>query len=100
MITYQTVSEAISDLKKRGYTIDFNLGFDGIQSHGVPVSLARNKFEITEVHRFEGATDPNDEAVIYAIESHDGHKGILLNGYGISADPINDEMVKELAIKH
>ena len=33
MKDYKTVSEAITGLKKRGYTIDFNIGFDGVQSH-------------------------------------------------------------------
>jgi hypothetical protein len=99
MTNYKTVSEAIGDLKKRGYTIDFNLGFGGVQSHTSAISLAADKFEITEVYRFEGETDPEDEAVVYAIESHDGHKGVLVNGYGISTDPANDEMVSKLAIR-
>jgi hypothetical protein len=95
MRNYKTISHAVNDLKKRGYTIDFNLGFNGIQSHKTPVS-----FEITEVYRFESSTDPDDEAVVYAIESHDGYKGTLVNGYGISADPVNDEMISKLAIRH
>lgn len=100
MTNYRTILEAINDLKKRGYSIDFNLGFNGVQSHKTSVSLAPEKFEITEVYRFEGETDPDDEAVVYAIESQDGHKGILLNGYGVSADPVNDEVIKKLSIVH
>ena len=100
MINYKTISEAVDDLRKRGYTIDFNLGFNGVQSHKSSVALAPDKFAITEVYRFEGETDPDDEAVVYAIESRDGHKGVLVNGYGISADPVNDEMVRMLVIKH
>lgn len=100
MIDYKTVSEAIDDLKKRGYTIDFNVGFDGVQSHRSAISLAPDKFMITEVYRFEGETNPDDEAVVYAIESKDGHKGILVNGYGISSDPVNEQMIKKLTIKH
>jgi hypothetical protein len=100
MTDYKTVSEAIDDLKKRGYTIDFNVGFDGVQSHQSAISLAPDKFMITEVYRFEGETNPDDEAVVYAIESKDGHKGILVNGYGISSDPVNEQMIKKLTIKH
>lgn len=43
-------------------------------------ALNPDKFEITQMYRFEGDTNPEDEAVVYAIESQDGHKGTLVNG--------------------
>ncbi|HEX5169699.1 MAG TPA: hypothetical protein VFW11_11035 [Cyclobacteriaceae bacterium] len=100
MRAFTTISEAVDDLQKRGYAIDFNVGYSGIRSHETPFSLATDKFRITEVYRFEGDTDPADEAVVYAIESPAGYKGILVNGYGISSDPANDEIIKELAIEY
>ena len=100
MYTYDTVSEAVNGLKKRGYTTDFNLDFDCIKSPGTPHSLKPSEFEITEVYRFEGDSDPGDEAVVYAIESRHGEKGILVNGFGISADSVSDEMVEKLKVKH
>ena len=39
-----------------------------------------------------------DEAVVYAIEGKDGEKGVLVGGYGISADEMTDEMAKKLTI--
>jgi hypothetical protein len=41
---------------------------------------------IADVYRCEGDSDPSDEAIVYAIESTSGIKGILINGYGISSD--------------
>jgi hypothetical protein len=98
MNNYSTLTEAVTDLKKRGYTIDFNLGFNGVQCQKSGISLAHDKFEITEVYRFEGDTNPDDEAIVYAIESRDGHKGILVNGYGVSSDPLSEEMVNKISI--
>ena len=60
--------------------------------------LNTEDFEITEVYRFEGDSDPADEAVVYAIEGNKGHKGVLVNGYGTSAEEISDEMAKKLQI--
>jgi hypothetical protein len=100
MFNYDTVTEAVNGLKQRGYTIDFNLEFDCIVCHETPVSLMTSEFEITEVYRFEGNSDPGDEAVVYAIESKHGHKGILVNGFGISADAVSDEMIKKLKVHH
>lgn len=98
MFTYDTLSEAVNDLKKRGYTIDFNMDFDCIVCHETPVSLMPGEFEITEFYRFEGNTDPADEAIVYAIESKHGEKGVLVNGFGISADSVSSEMVEKLKV--
>lgn len=98
MISYNTISEAIRDLKRRGFTIDFNLKFDGMNPHETPFALSPEKFQISEVYRFEGDTDPDDEAVVYAIESSDGLNGVLVNGYGAYSDPVYDEMVKKLPV--
>lgn len=100
MYTYDTVTEAIGGLRKRGYSIDFNLQADRIVCGETPLSLLPAEFEITEVYRFEGDSDPADEAIVYAIESKHGHKGVLVNGFGPSADEIGEEMVEKLAVRH
>ncbi len=100
MYTYDTVSQAVNGLKERGYSIDFNLEYDCIVCHKTPVSLLPNEFEITEVYRFEGNTDPADEAVVYAIESKHGQKGVLVNGFGPSADSISSDMIQKLTVRH
>ncbi|HEY0678916.1 MAG TPA: phosphoribosylpyrophosphate synthetase [Chitinophagaceae bacterium] len=99
MYTYDTVSEAVNGLKTRGYTIDFNAQYDCIVCNDTPLRLTPDEFEITEVHRYEGNSDPADEAVVYAIESRHGNKGVLVNGFGISADAMSDEMVRKLHIR-
>ncbi|MBS1934481.1 MAG: hypothetical protein JST96_10815 [Bacteroidetes bacterium] len=100
MYTYDTVAQAVNGLKQRGYTIDFNLENDNVVCHSIPVSLSSSEFEIDEVYRFEGESDPADEAVVYGIASKHGHKGVLVNGFGISADAISDEMIAKLSVKH
>jgi len=41
-------------------------------------------FIIDKHYRFEGISDPDDEAVVYAISSlKQNLKGVLLNGYSI-----------------
>jgi hypothetical protein len=98
MYTYDTVSAAVNGLKLRGYTIDFNVEADCISCPDG--HLKPSEFVITEVYRYEGESDPADEAVVYAIESKDGRKGVLVNGFGISADELGEEMVEKLAVRH
>ena len=96
MYTYDTVSDAVNGLKKRGYTMDFNLDENCIVCH--EDKFNPEDFEIVEVYRFEGNSDPADEAIVYAIESNKGHKGVLINGYGPSSETMSSEMAKKLQI--
>ena len=99
MHTYDTITEAVNGLKKRGYTIDFNIEADRIFCKETALSLSPAEFDIAEVYRFEGNSDPADEAIVYAIESKHGQKGILVNGFGPSADAVGEEMVEKLRMK-
>ena len=96
MFAYDTVSEAINGLKKRGFGVDFNLEENCIVCHADKFDV--NDFEIVEVYRFEGDSDPSDQAVVYAIESLNGMKGVLVSGYGISAEGMSAEMAKKLSV--
>lgn len=94
---YDTLSEAIEDLKKKGYTEDFNLKKDCIECERLDKEMSPQEFEVDQMFRFEGMTDPGDSSVLYAISSstHD-LKGLLVDAYGAYADPMTMEMVQKL----
>jgi hypothetical protein len=99
MKTYDTVTEALKDLKARGYTVDFNIAFDKIICSDNKVCLNPAEFEIVDVYRFEGDTDPGDENVVYAIQSKDSKiKGTLSSAYGMYAESISNEMIQKLSM--
>lgn len=99
MENYDTVVSALAGLKNRGYTLDFNIAFDKITCSTSGLCLNPDQFEIVAVYRFEGDTNPDDEDVVYAIESKDGTiKGSMTSAYGIYADPISNEMIQKLAM--
>ncbi|HEY4108246.1 hypothetical protein [Puia sp.] len=99
MYAYDTVAEAVNGLKLRGYTIDFNIEADKIFCPKTPLALNPADFEITEFYRFEGESDPADEAVVYAIESSKGDRGLLVTGFGITAEGMGEEMIEKLRVK-
>ncbi|MES2618474.1 MAG: hypothetical protein V4613_11380 [Bacteroidota bacterium] len=91
---YATVTEALEKLKQQGFTLDFNLAENCLVCNGSKFSP--DDFDIKDVYRYEGNTDPADEATVYAIESKDGIKGVLVTGYGISGDSMSEELLKKL----
>jgi len=99
MENYDTVVAALTGLKSRGYTLDFNIAFDTIICDEKGICLNPNEFEITEIYRFEGDTNPDDEDVVYAVESKDGAiKGSLTSAFGIYADTVDTAMLQKLTM--
>ena len=97
MYYYETVTQAVSDLGKRGYTVNFNLSAGYISGGEHGVSLRADEFNIDEVYRFEGNTDPGDEMIVYAISSDKkGIKGVLVNAFGVYSDQLSDDLMAKL----
>ena len=98
MKVYETLSEAINDLTRRGYTLNFNINRDRIECVENKINLQPDEFEIDEVHRFQEMSDVGDENILYAISSHKNNmKGLLVNAFGIYADTSSAELAAKLA---
>lgn len=84
---YKTMTEALEDLKKRGFTANFELLNNVFRAVDSGKSFQADDLTIVEHHRFEGASDPDDMSVVYAIEAGDGTRGILVDAFGVYANP-------------
>lgn len=95
---YATVLVAIENLRSEGYNVDFNLEENclicGINKYTV------DDFEIEQVYRYEGDSNPSDQATVYGIASKDGLKGILVTVYGAYTDSMSSAMLRKLALKN
>ncbi len=95
--SFGTLSETVNGLIKAGYTLDFNIQQDCLVCNKTNIVMSPDDFQIDKTYRFEGATNPDDESIVYAISSEKfGVKGILVNGYGISADEATSKLVEKL----
>lgn len=100
MESYDTLTEAIAALRKKGYVEDFNLRENCIECRQGKFKLFHDQFQIDSFYRFEGMTNPDDQSILYAISSPELNlKGTLVNAYGIYSDPLVDEMVRKLTVE-
>ncbi len=100
MIPMTTLSETLHRLKAAGYTEDFNLADANLTGNASAIRRAPEEFVIDQHFRFEGNSDPDDEAIVYAISSAKFNlKGTLVNGYGINSNAAADELIKTLSEK-
>ena len=98
MNNYPTVSDTLNTLKSEGYVLDFNLKTDCVECKSPDIKLYPDNFVIDKFYRFEGASNPDDSAIVYAISSKNGLKGTVVDAYGVYADSLTTEMIKKLKI--
>ena len=96
MHAYETLTEALEGLRQQGFTQDYNLKSDHLHCQPDDIELRPADFDVIDVYRFEGMTDPGDESVLYAIEAKNGNKGVLVDAYGAYSESISTEMAEKL----
>ncbi len=78
---FRILSKAVNHYTEKGYTFPFCFSSD---------PLSPSSWIIVTVHRFEGFSDPSDNAVLYILEHKNGlDKGIVIDAYG----PENDNHI-------
>ncbi|HVS90882.1 MAG TPA: hypothetical protein VHE59_02545 [Mucilaginibacter sp.] len=95
---YATITEAIGQLHQQGYVLDFDLKDGKLTAGGK--EYPADEFEITDLYRYEGPSDPADESTVYALASASGLKGLFVSGYGISTDAASAEMLQKMHYKY
>ena len=96
---YTNMVEAIEESKKRGFTANFEFLDQEFRDVDSGRTFKADELTIVEHYRFEGASDPDDMSVVYAIESDDGLKGIVADAFGLYANPDLGEFLGNVNIR-
>jgi hypothetical protein len=84
----ETVTDAISQLEGLGYRSDFSFADGTVQCRACSGSHDPTRIVVRHTFRFEGDTDPGDEAIVLGVECPAcGVKGIVVSAYGPDASP-------------
>jgi hypothetical protein len=100
MKNYDSLVDALDDLRKRGYIADFATQSICLYCSDLDLRLNPEEFNVEEVYRFEGDSNPDDSSILYAISSSTGVKGTLVDSYGVYADHLSFDMAKKLQDHH
>jgi hypothetical protein len=98
MKTYESPTDALDDLKKRGYEADFEPQSDCLYCSNLDLRLYEEEFHIDEVYHFEGNANPCNNAVIYALSSPTGLKGVIVDADKAPSENISSEISKKAAV--
>ncbi len=92
MYHYATVSKALEELYAKGFLVDFNLQEERIVNNS-------SDFEIVHIYRYEGITDPGDEATVFGIQTKSGEKGVFVAGLEAYAESEAARTLHEISIR-
>lgn len=92
MAAMETLSEAITRLTAAGYVQNLYADGESLVCGDCATRFEPSTMTVDEIVRFEGPSDPDDQAILYALTSADGHRGLYSVAYGPNT-PIADSRV-------
>jgi hypothetical protein len=99
-LAVEGLADTVNRLTAAGYTDDFRAEADGLRAVASRCVHAPESLSIDEVVRFEGITDPDDEAIVFALRCGEhGIKGTYTLPYGSKMELLDAEMVRRLSAK-
>lgn len=91
-----TMTDCMNKLNADGYTENFVAGEKGLEAPSTEKFYIPSEVKIDNFYRFEGESDPADSAIVYAIETNDGTKGMLVDSYGGNASQLVSKFITEV----
>jgi hypothetical protein len=92
----KTLSEAMESLVRRGFTEHFGVRGDQLRGFESGTTFGSQDVIIREYDRFEGVSDPDDMAILYALESSSGIRGTLVDAFGAYSNPAISAYLKRV----
>lgn len=82
----KSMLECHAKMMEDGYKEDFKVEDGKMICLSCGKTYLPSEITISNFFRFEGQSDPEDNSVMYVIETNDGKKGTLIDAYGAYAD--------------
>ena len=95
-VNMTTMVGAMNKLQADGYTENFVAKEKGLEAPTTKKVYTPSEVKIANFYRFEGESDPADNAIVYAIETNDGVKGMLVDAYGPYANRKVSQFITEV----
>jgi hypothetical protein len=94
----QTLSETLDELARLGFTANLSVIGNRLRVVETGKTFRPEEVLIRQYRRFEGMSDPDDMAIVYAIETEGGIRGTLVDGYGVNSDPAVSAFLESVPI--
>src|ERR1700761_9220077 len=91
-----TLTSCVNKAVQDGYIDNFKVEKNSLHSSRKEKDYTPADITVKNFYRFEGQSDPADNAIMYTIETTDGAKGILIDAYGTYADDSVNKFMEQV----
>ena len=92
--TMTELEKCLQGLEEKGYTDEYEIKEGKLHCLTNDQLYTPKEVKAANFYRFEGESNPDDMSIMYAIETHDGRKGTIIDAYGAYADARIGEFMK------
>ena len=94
-LTYMSdITSCLKKVEEKGFTDQFKAKGTHIECIDNDRIYLPEDIAVVNYYRFEGTSNPDDMAILYAIETNDGRKGTLIDAYGrYACEEVGDFMI-------
>jgi hypothetical protein len=96
----KSLSICLNRIIADGYDEDFKVSDNGLEALHAGTRYTPEQVNIVNFFRFEGYSDPDDNAILYIIETTDGIKGTLIDAYGLYNDIKTSQFIQDVETIH
>jgi hypothetical protein len=91
-----TLSEQVDRVVSEGYKENFRVVNGALTSEKASHPYKPDQVVIANFYRFEGYSNPEDNSILFVLETHDGKKGTLVDSYGSAADENISHFIRQV----
>jgi hypothetical protein len=88
--------EVLEEQKKKGYEHDFFVKDGLLRAYDDKKTYEPHQVKIDEHFRFEGESNPDDDAIVYLISCDDGKKGVISAAYKTTNEDEVEEFIEKI----
>ncbi|MGZ3695262.1 MAG: phosphoribosylpyrophosphate synthetase [Bdellovibrionota bacterium] len=92
-----SITDALKHFESLGYDKNIVPRFDHFEVDSGAEKLFPEDFCVDDFFRFENTSDPDDQAIVYAISSRSHNlKGVYMESYGLYTEELSKAMIDKL----
>jgi hypothetical protein len=92
----KSLANCLTRMVGEGYTEDFKITENGLEAPQHERNYMAEQVQVVNFFRFEGESNPDDNAILYVIETNDGTKGTLIDAKGVYNHPVVTSFMQDV----
>jgi hypothetical protein len=92
----KNLSECIKIALGRGFAENFKVNAIGLTTEDGKSVYTPQDIRISNFYRFEGNSNPDDNSILYLIETNDRKKGTLVDAYGAYGETLITNFIRQV----